>query len=151
MALTDAPDAKEITREARQPNPGTSTLARIARYTLVRAIGMILTILASLLLIIYIANLGGYLDTIQKGLIDQTIALCGNQLSILDGSRTVTQVEDLQYELGTVRRAGVGHNDSTPIWDHRGAWHNLFQCHPGRGWSLVWWVGGLADPAYFRD
>lgn len=36
MALNDEPDAEEIIRRARQSKQGTSTLARIARYALVR-------------------------------------------------------------------------------------------------------------------
>jgi len=47
--------------------------SRVAKYTLVRSITLFFTIIASVFLIIYIANLGGYLDTIQKGLIDENI------------------------------------------------------------------------------
>jgi peptide/nickel transport system permease protein len=60
------------TRKPGQPT-GSSTLERVAKYTLVRAVTLFVTVVASLYLIIYIANLGGYLDTIQKGLIAENI------------------------------------------------------------------------------
>ncbi len=50
-----------------------STFQRVANYTGVHVLTLSLTIIASIFLIIYIANLGGYLDTIQKGLIDENI------------------------------------------------------------------------------
>jgi peptide/nickel transport system permease protein len=63
-----------IKDETRSPeNRGSSTFSRVAKYTLVRGITLFFTILASVYLIIYIANLGGYLDTIQKGLISEDI------------------------------------------------------------------------------
>lgn len=50
-----------------------STFQRVAKYTGVRLLTMSLMIVTSIFLIIYIANLGGYLDTIQKALIDENI------------------------------------------------------------------------------
>ena len=50
-----------------------STLARVARYALVRLLVLFLTICASLFIIIYVANLGGFLDTIQKSFITESI------------------------------------------------------------------------------
>ncbi|HVP22240.1 MAG TPA: ABC transporter permease subunit [Anaerolineaceae bacterium] len=52
---------------------GSRTLGRVAKYTLLRSITLFSTIVASVFLIIYIANLGGYLDSIQKGLIEENI------------------------------------------------------------------------------
>jgi peptide/nickel transport system permease protein len=49
------------------------TFQRVAKYTGVRVFILSLTIIVSLYLIINIANLGGYMDTIQKGLIRETI------------------------------------------------------------------------------
>ncbi len=49
------------------------TFRRVASYAGVRILTLGITILISLFLIINIANLGGYLDTIQEGLIRETI------------------------------------------------------------------------------
>jgi peptide/nickel transport system permease protein len=54
-------------------NVHTSTFLRVAKYTLVRGIALFASIVASIFLIVYIANLGGYLDTIQKALINEDI------------------------------------------------------------------------------
>ena len=51
-----------------------NSLSRIAKYTLVRGFTLSISIVASVYLIIYIANLGGYQDTIQKGLINESIS-----------------------------------------------------------------------------
>ena len=50
-----------------------STFYRVMNYTAVRMLTLCMMIFVSIFLIIYIANLGGYLDTIQKGLIEENI------------------------------------------------------------------------------
>ncbi len=51
-----------------------NAFARVAKFTLVRSIVLLATIAVSIFVIIYIANLGGYLDTIVKGQINVSIA-----------------------------------------------------------------------------
>jgi len=62
-------------KAAQTPSPaaGASALGRVVKYTALRGITLFATVIASVFLIIYIANLGGYLDTIQKGLISEDI------------------------------------------------------------------------------
>lgn len=50
-----------------------SAIYRIAKFASVRGIALFASIVVSIFLIINIANLGGYLDTIQKGLISEDI------------------------------------------------------------------------------
>ena len=50
------------------------SFSRIVKYTLVRGFTLSISIVASVYLIIYIANLGGYQDTIQKALINESIS-----------------------------------------------------------------------------
>jgi hypothetical protein len=50
-----------------------SAFSRIAKYTLVRGVALFASVLVSIFLIISIANLGGYMDTIQKALINEDI------------------------------------------------------------------------------
>ena len=71
MTATDLPlrSSKEAVRENARP----STLARIARYTIVRAIVMALTVIIAVWVTIFIANLGGYVDVIIESRIDQVL------------------------------------------------------------------------------
>src|SRR4030042_4841217 len=51
-----------------------STLSRVLRYTVVRVIILFLTVVASVYLTILIANMGGYVDQIQRGQIMEAIS-----------------------------------------------------------------------------
>src|SRR5512135_1743746 len=51
-----------------------STLSRVARYTLVRMIVLFLTVVVAVYLTILIANMGGYVDQIQKAQIQENVA-----------------------------------------------------------------------------
>ncbi|HVN53730.1 MAG TPA: ABC transporter permease subunit [Anaerolineaceae bacterium] len=51
----------------------TGALSRIAKYAGVRAAALFASVVVSIFLIVTIANLGGYLDTIQRGLINEDI------------------------------------------------------------------------------
>lgn len=57
-----------------------STFSRVARYTLVRAITLFLTVIVGVFLTIMIANMGGYLDEIRRGDIQETYT----QMAILN-------------------------------------------------------------------
>jgi peptide/nickel transport system permease protein len=50
------------------------TFGRIARYILTRGVTLVLTILVSAYLIITITNLGGYLDTVMRGMINEDLS-----------------------------------------------------------------------------
>jgi peptide/nickel transport system permease protein len=63
--LSDGPSAR---------NPFVDTLARVTQYTIVRAMALFLTVAITVYLTILIANMGGYVDEIMKGLIDQAIS-----------------------------------------------------------------------------
>jgi peptide/nickel transport system permease protein len=54
-------------------NRQTGTVARVAKYTLLRGIGLFASVCISIFLIVFIANLGGYMDRIQKALINEEI------------------------------------------------------------------------------
>ena len=51
-----------------------STLTRVLRYTAVRVVVLFLTVVASVYLTILIANMGGYVDQIQRGQIQEAIS-----------------------------------------------------------------------------
>jgi peptide/nickel transport system permease protein len=51
-----------------------STLSRVLRYTAVRVVVLFLTVVASVYLTILIANMGGYVDQIQRGQIQEGIS-----------------------------------------------------------------------------
>jgi peptide/nickel transport system permease protein len=50
-----------------------STLSRIARYTVVRVVVLFLTVVIAVYLTVLIANMGGYVDTIQRGQIQEAV------------------------------------------------------------------------------
>jgi peptide/nickel transport system permease protein len=52
-----------------------STLSRIARYTVVRIIVLFLTVVVAVYLTIMIANMGGYVDKIQRGQIQVSVSM----------------------------------------------------------------------------
>lgn len=54
---------------------GTSTLSRVAKYTGVRLVALLFTIVIGVYLTILIANMGGYVDEIRRGAIREQIAV----------------------------------------------------------------------------
>ena len=50
------------------------TLARVAKYTGLRSVTMIITIIIGVYLTILIANMGGYVDEIMRGNIEDNVA-----------------------------------------------------------------------------
>lgn len=61
--------------EATSPRKGTSTFARVAKYTLVRAVALVLTVIVGVYFTILIANMGGAVDDIRRGQIREGVAL----------------------------------------------------------------------------
>ncbi len=56
---------------SKDKHPG--AFGRVAKYTVLRGLGLIVSVCVSIFLIVYIANLGGYMDKIQKALINEEI------------------------------------------------------------------------------
>ena len=75
---------------AEQTKRGTSTFARVARYTLVRIVTLFLTTVVGVFLTVLIANMGGHVDDIQRATIREDV----NQLVRNDVSfRLLSQAE----------------------------------------------------------
>ncbi len=53
----------------------TSTISRIARYTIVRLFVLFFTVVVAVYLTILIANMGGYVDEIQRGQIQENVSM----------------------------------------------------------------------------
>ncbi len=53
----------------------TSTLGRVARYSIVRLISLFVTVVIGIYLTIMIANMGGYVDTMMKSEISETVTM----------------------------------------------------------------------------
>jgi peptide/nickel transport system permease protein len=62
----------ELTEE---PKETTSAFSRVAKYTVVRVIVLIFTVLVGVYLTILIANMGGYVDEIRRGAIREQVAV----------------------------------------------------------------------------
>jgi len=67
-----------------------NTLTRVLRYTLVRVIILFLTVVAAVYLTIMIANMGGYVDRIQRGQIQESVS---QSLLLNPAFRTLTEAE----------------------------------------------------------
>jgi peptide/nickel transport system permease protein len=71
-----------------------STLTRVGRYMLVRMVVLFLTVVVGVYLTILIANMGGYVDKIQRGQIEENI---GMQLGIDKTFKTLSAEEKVVY------------------------------------------------------
>jgi peptide/nickel transport system permease protein len=60
---------------AEKTKRGTSTFSRVARYTAVRLVVLLITVVVGVYLTILIANMGGYVDEIRKGAIREQVAM----------------------------------------------------------------------------
>jgi peptide/nickel transport system permease protein len=73
MTATNVP--LQVSAEpAAEPKAASKTFTRVAKYTIFRVIALFLTVAVAVYLTIIIANMGGYVDEIIKGRIDQTLA-----------------------------------------------------------------------------
>ena len=68
----------------------TNTVVRILRYTIVRLIVLFLTVVIAVYLTILIANMGGYVDKIQRGQIQETISM---QLALNPSFKSLSAAE----------------------------------------------------------
>jgi peptide/nickel transport system permease protein len=73
MAETALPAAGAL--PARRPRAGASALGRVAKYTVYRAVALMLTVTVAVYLTILIANMGGAVDELRKGQIREGIAI----------------------------------------------------------------------------
>jgi peptide/nickel transport system permease protein len=72
-----------------------STLSRVLRYTAVRVVILFLTVVASVYLTILIANMGGYVDQIQRGQIQEQV----NQNLALNPAFKALSAEEKQIQM----------------------------------------------------
>lgn len=74
MARIDVPVTEQ---QAEQPKKGDSSgnFARVAKYSLVRAIALLLTVVVGVYLMVLIANMGGYVDDIRKAQIREQVGM----------------------------------------------------------------------------
>jgi peptide/nickel transport system permease protein len=67
--------AVETTGEIPEHRPASSTFSRVAKYTGVRFVILIFTVVIGVYLTIMIANMGGYVDSIMRGQIREGVAM----------------------------------------------------------------------------
>jgi peptide/nickel transport system permease protein len=97
MAEAVSPSATKATPNA----SGGETLARVARYVVIRAVALFLTVVIGVYLSILIANMGGYVDQIRKAQIREQVggaALADQNLRRLPPAE-VRQIIDQRIEL----------------------------------------------------
>jgi peptide/nickel transport system permease protein len=97
MAEAVSPSATKATLNA----SGGETLARVARYVVIRAVSLFLTVVIGVYLSILIANMGGYVDQIRKAQIREQVggaALADQNLRRLPPAE-VRQIIDQRIEL----------------------------------------------------
>jgi peptide/nickel transport system permease protein len=71
--MSEATFAAEPKTAAPEKQAGRSTLARVARYSTVRLVSLSITVVIGVYLTILIANMGGYVDKIQRGEIQESV------------------------------------------------------------------------------
>jgi peptide/nickel transport system permease protein len=77
--MSEATLAAEPKAEAEEKKKGgSSTLARVVRYSAVRFVNLFITVVIGVYLTILIANMGGYVDTIQRGQIRESVDMAFN-------------------------------------------------------------------------
>jgi peptide/nickel transport system permease protein len=108
-ALASSPQTELVAPEAQSKSRGSSTLARVARYTAVRIVSLFITIVLGVYLTILIANMGGYVDEIQLGVIQEQVgASLQNNLAYRQMSRegrpTSITSRDQAHRLGLISR-----------------------------------------------
>ena len=75
MSQIEQQPLRRITPAEGEERPSGSGLARLARYTVVRAVTLLLTVAVSLYLTILVVNLGGYVDEIFRSQIAESIGM----------------------------------------------------------------------------
>ncbi len=75
-----------------------STASRVLRYTVVRLVVLFLTVVIAVYLTILIANMGGYVDRIQRGQIQEAVSM---QLALNPAFKGLS-AEERQYQMDTM-------------------------------------------------
>ena len=81
-----------------------STLNRIAKYTLVRTIALFFTVVVGIYLTILIANMGGYVDEIRMGTIQESVAIgvrmdpANRTLSAAERNKLISELVRIEAE-----------------------------------------------------
>jgi peptide/nickel transport system permease protein len=98
-------EIETITPELNAPkkrNPVVDTIGRVAKYTLVRLVTLFLTVAVGIFLTILIANMGGYVDNIRRGEIQETVQqrfLSDPSLRAMDPELKQQQMEEMTQSL----------------------------------------------------
>src|SRR5512140_1284768 len=77
-----------------------SPFLRILQYALVRLLTMLVTVVIAVFLTIIIANMGGYVDQIQRGIIREDVAQAANQNRALRGVSVEIRTAWITKEVG---------------------------------------------------
>jgi peptide/nickel transport system permease protein len=99
------PESKAPARDGR--GGGTSTFSRVAKYTAVKFVALFATIIVGVYLTILIANMGGHVDNIRRGQIQEGLALT---LGMDPEFRqlTVTQRNEIMAQMIAVEEQRLG-------------------------------------------
>jgi len=73
MAEITSPLPAPVEQKVKKTNPTMETLMRVAKYTGVRIVSLVVTVVIGLYLTILIANMGGYVDVIRKAQIREDV------------------------------------------------------------------------------
>jgi len=108
MAETTAVAEAPVEAVPEKKRSGSSTLVRVARYSAVRLASLLATVVVSVYLTILIANMGGYVDRIQRGAIEESISM---QLAMNPAFKALSQAEKEKYKADLIavqeRRLGL--------------------------------------------
>lgn len=83
------------------PYPVFRTIVRVARYTLVRAIMLFIAVIIGLYLTILVANLGGFIDKIYEGMINEVILGMsrGGAFKGMSEEQALARIEEIRWGL----------------------------------------------------
>jgi peptide/nickel transport system permease protein len=95
MAETTAAVEAPVEAVPEKKRSGSSTLLRVARYSAVRLATLLATVVVSVYLTILIANMGGYVDRIQRGAIEESISM---QLAMNPAFKALSLAEKEKYK-----------------------------------------------------
>jgi len=108
--MAEATVAVEAPAEAapQQKRTGASTLTRVLRYSAIRLVSLFVTVVIGVYLTILIANMGGEVDKIQRGQIEETVSM---QLAMDRAFKGMSEEEKTTYRAQLinmqVRRLGL--------------------------------------------
>ncbi len=99
---------------------------RIARYTLVRGVTLLVTVVIGVYLAILIANMGGYVDEMRIGQLQEQIMIqVGNDEEIRQMNLTLQELRQYQDDLLEIRKAQLGLDRPFPVRSLEYLWNGL--------------------------